>query len=199
MWVITPILKKEGAINTTPSPLTTIIKGEQHVLGKFTLVVAILLIVIGILGVMSPVILSAVTDGVLAAILIIGGLTWAGHSYRLHAHGLADWLKPLLLLATGAIMVALPAAGIASIGLLFTLYFAIDAYRNFTRPKALGGIGRGWFIFSGIVDIIIAVLFIVTWPQGSLVLVGIFVGVNLIFDGIILMMVRNTLIGSPQT
>lgn len=186
-------------MNPTPPDLATIIKAEQHFLGKFTLVAAIILIVIGILGLMSPVILSAATDGILAAILIIGGLTWAIHSYRLHAHGLADWLRPLLLLATGAIMVALPAAGIASIGLLFILYFAIDAYRNFTRPKALGGLGRGWFIFSGIVDVLIALLFIVTWPQGSLVLVGIFVGVNLIFDGIILIMMRNTVIGTPKS
>jgi uncharacterized membrane protein HdeD (DUF308 family) len=64
---------------------------------------------------------------------------------------------------------------------------------------ALGGIGRGWFILSGVIDILIALLFVVTWPQGSLLLVGIFVGVNLIFDGIILIMVRNTLIGTPKS
>lgn len=180
--------------SSTPD-LTAIIKGQQHFLGKYSLVIAILLIIIGIGGLMSPVLLSAVTDGVVAAILIVGGLTWVGHSYRLHAHGLADWLKPLLLLATGAIMVVLPAAGIASIGILFIFYFIVDAYRNFTQPRALGGIGRGWFIFGGIIDIVIAVLFLITWPQGSLVLVGIFVGVNLIFDGIILIMVRNTVIG----
>ncbi|MHB1665852.1 hypothetical protein [Thiomonas sp.] len=82
---------------------------------------------------------------------------------------------------------------------MFVFYFAVDAYRNFTRPKALGGIGRGWFIFSGIIDILIALLFIVTWPQGSLVLVGIFVGVNLIIDGIVLIMVRNTVIQPPKS
>lgn len=186
-------------MNTTPPDLMTIIQTEKKFLGKYTVVVAIILIVLGFLGVMSPVIMSAATDGILAAILILGGLTWVVHSFQLHAHGLGDWLRPLLLLVTGSIMVALPAAGIASIGLLFILYFAIDAYRNFTRPKALEAIGRGWFIFSGILDILIALLFIFTWPQGSLILVGIFVGVNLIFDGVILIMVRNTLLGSPKS
>ena len=183
-----------------PRPdLTTIIQTEKKFLGKYIVVVAIILIVLGFLGVMSPMIMSAATDGILAAILILGGLTWVVHSFQLHAHGLGDWLRPLLLLVTGGIMVALPAAGIASIGLLFVFYFAVDAYRNFTRPKALGGIGRGWFILSGVIDILIALLFVVTWPQGSLLLVGIFVGVNLIFDGIILIMVRNTLIGTPKS
>ncbi|AEM48006.1 hypothetical protein Acife_1883 [Acidithiobacillus ferrivorans SS3] len=181
-------------INTTPPDIATIIKAEQRFLGKFTLVAAIILIVVGFFGVMSPVIMSAVTVGILAAILIIGGLTWVVHSYQLHTHGLADWLRPILLLATGAVLVALPAAGIASIGLLFALYFTIDAYRNFTRPKALGGLGRRWFIFSGIIDVVIALLFIATWPKGSLILVGIFVGVNLIFDGVVLIVLRNTVI-----
>lgn len=186
-------------MNTTPPDLTTIVQAEKKFLGKYTVPVAIILIVLGFLGVMSPVIMSAATDGILAAILILGGLTWVAHSFQMHAHGLGDWLRPLLLLVTGGIMVAMPSAGIASIGLLFILYFAIDAYRNFTRPKALEAIGRGWFIFSGIADILIALLFMVTWPQGSLFLVGIFVGVNLIFDGITLIMVRNTPIGTPTS
>ncbi len=186
-------------MNITPPDLTTIIKTEQHYLGKYTLVVGLILIVLGIFGLLSPVILSAATDGILAGILILGGAVWIAHSYQLHAHGLGDWLRPLLLLITGAIMVALPAAGIASIGLLFILYFFIDAYRNFTRPKVLSGVGRGWFFFSGIIDVLIALLFIVTWPQGSLILVGIFVGVNLIFDGIILIIVRNGIIGLTKS
>lgn len=186
-------------MNTMPPDLTTVVQAEQKFLGKYAVPVAIVLIVLGFLGIMSPVIMSAATDGILAAILILGGLTWVVHSYQLHAHGLGDWLRPLLLLVTGGIMVAMPSAGIASIGLLFILYFSIDAYRNFTRPKAKEAIGHGWFIFSGVVDIAIALLFLLTWPQGSLLLVGIFVGVNLMFDGFILIMLRNTPIGTSKS
>ena len=153
--------------------------------GKYLLPIAIALIVIGLFGLLSPVILSAVTDGVLAAILIMAGFTWIVHSYQMHQHQLADWLKPVLLLITGGIMIALPNAGIAAIGLMFILYFVLDAYRNFTQSNTHAGHGRGWFIFSGVIDIAIAILFFATWPQGSLILVGIFVGVNLIFDGVI--------------
>ncbi|MFA7494702.1 MAG: HdeD family acid-resistance protein [Acidithiobacillus sp.] len=171
--------------------LNTIVETEKKMFGKYLLPIAILLIVIGIFGLLSPMILSAVTDGIIAAILIIAGFTWILHSVQMHQHQLADWLKPLLLLITGGIMIAMPNAGIAAIGLMFILYFIIDAYRNFTQSGVHAHHGRGWFIFSGIVDIAIAILFFVTWPQGSLILVGIFVGVNLIFDGIILLMLRN--------
>lgn len=80
-------------IDTTPPDVATIIKAEQRFLGKFTLVAAIILIMVGFLGMMSAMIMLAATDGILAAILIIGGLTWVVHRYQLHAHGLADWLS----------------------------------------------------------------------------------------------------------
>ncbi|MDD3760459.1 MAG: DUF308 domain-containing protein [Acidithiobacillus sp.] len=179
-------------MNSTPPNFTSVVQTEQKLLGKYTVPAGIVLIVLGCLGIISPITMSAATDGILAGILIVGGFTWVVHSYQLHAHGLGDWLRPLLLLVTGGIMVAIPSLGIASIGLLFILYFFIDAYRNFTRPKAREAIGHGWFIFSGVLDIVIALLFLLTWPQGSFLLVGIFVGVNLIFDGFILIMIRNT-------
>ena len=171
--------------------LTTLVETERKMFGKYVLPIAIILILIGIAGLLAPILLSAVTVGIMAAVLVIAGFTWLIHSYQLHQYHLADWLKPLLLLTTGVIMIALPNAGIASIGLLFVFYFILDAYRNFTRSHVHAGHGRGWFIFSGIVDVLIAILFLATWPQGSLILVGIFVGVNLIFDGVILLMIAT--------
>ncbi|MBU2812205.1 hypothetical protein HF669_12785 [Acidithiobacillus thiooxidans] len=178
-------------MNPNIPDLQNIIETEKKMFGKYLVPVAILLIIIGIFGILSPIILSAVTDGIIAAMLIIAGFTWIAHSIQMHQHQMADWLKPLLLFITGGIMIALPKAGIAAIGLMFVLYFIIDAYRNFTQMKIYPGHGRGWSIFSGIIDIFIALLFVVTWPRGSLILVGIFVGFNLIFDGIILLMLRN--------
>ncbi|HUX18894.1 MAG TPA: DUF308 domain-containing protein [Acidithiobacillus sp.] len=185
-------------MNNQIPDLPTIVEAERKMFGKYLLPIAIALIVIGLFGLLSPVILSAVTDGVLAAILIMAGFTWIIHSYQMHQHQLADWLKPVLLLITGGIMIALPNAGIAAIGLMFILYFVLDAYRNFTQSNTHAGHGRGWFIFSGVIDIVIAILFLVTWPRGSLILVGIFVGVNLIFDGVILLMLRNAVAGDNK-
>jgi len=185
-------------MNTPLPDLPTIVEAERKMFGKYVLPIAIALIIIGLFGLLSPVILSAATDGVLAAILIIAGFTWLIHSVQMHQHQLADWLKPVLLLATGGVMIALPNAGIAAIGLMFILYFIMDAYRNFTQANVHAGHGRGWFVFSGVIDVIIAILFFVTWPQGSLILVGIFVGVNLIFDGVILLMLRNAAAGDRQ-
>ncbi|MCE5387070.1 MAG: DUF308 domain-containing protein [Acidithiobacillus sp.] len=174
-----------------PPDISTILQTEQRKLGKFIRPVAILLMIIGVIGLISPVFLSTLTIGLIAALLILGGAFWLVHVLGSDDRHFADWLRPLLLLGTGIIIVMNPAAGIASLGLLFALYFLLDAYRNFTAPQRSGGIGRPWFFFSGIVDIFIALLFLLTWPHGSLILVGIVVGINLLFDGIALLLLSR--------
>ncbi len=128
-------------MNNQLPDLPTIVEAERKMFGKYLLPIAITLIVIGLFGLLSPVILSAVTDGVLAAILIIAGFTWIIHSYQMHQHQLADWLKPVILLITGGIMIALPNAGIAAIGLMFILFCAqclpqLHPIQQPRRPRA---------------------------------------------------------------
>jgi uncharacterized membrane protein HdeD (DUF308 family) len=192
---MTPTSKDCRMNNQIPS-VSEILAKEKNLFGKSTVIIAIMLILLGAGGLILPVVLSVLTDGIIAAILIIAGVAWLFHSYKLHQHHLGDWLRPLLLLVTGVIMVTLPSVGIASIGLMFIFYFVLDAYRNFTQSGSYAGHGRGWFMVSGILDIIIALFFLVTWPQGSLFLVGIFVGVNLIFDGIILLILRKSILSA---
>ncbi|MCE5359613.1 DUF308 domain-containing protein [Candidatus Igneacidithiobacillus taiwanensis] len=182
-------------MNNMPPDFATLISEEQKRLGKYIRPVAILLIVVGLVGLISPVFLSTLTIGLIAALLILGGAFWSVHLLGDSDRHFSDWLRPLLLLITGLIIVWEPAAGIASLGLLFILYFLLDAYRNFTAHQRSGGIGRPWFIFSGVVDVFIALLFLVTWPKGSLVLVGIFVGINLFFDGIALLLLSRAMPG----
>ncbi|MFA7525000.1 MAG: hypothetical protein WCY91_06435, partial [Acidithiobacillus sp.] len=60
-------------MNNQIPDLATVVEAERKMFGKYVLPIAIVLIIIGIFGLLSPVILSAATDGVLAALLIIAG------------------------------------------------------------------------------------------------------------------------------
>jgi len=73
-------------LNPNIPDLQNIMETEKKMFGKYLLPVAILLIIIGIFGLLSPIILSAVTDGVIAAMLIIAGFTWIAHSIQMHQH-----------------------------------------------------------------------------------------------------------------
>jgi uncharacterized membrane protein HdeD (DUF308 family) len=48
-------------------------------------------------------------------------------------------------------------------------------------------------LFNGVMDILLAGVFLWGWPQSSLWLVGLFVSISLIFDGWALIMISRSL------
>ncbi|MDR2878936.1 MAG: hypothetical protein LBV03_03385, partial [Fusobacteriales bacterium] len=44
--------------------------------------------------------------------------------------------------------------------------------------------GMGLFIFTGIVEILLAVFMIISWPQNSIVLIAVFLGVQFICNSV---------------
>jgi len=85
----------------------------------------------------------------------------------------------------GFLLVANPIAGAASLALLVGALMAASgvveimlAFRH--RPKS----GWGWLLANGILSIVLAVLIVIGWPLGSLVLIGYLVGFQIITCGI---------------
>ena len=78
--------------------------------------------------------------------------------------------------------------GVASLGLLLAFYFFIDAYASFAMGQQFKehGVG-GWGMINGILSLVLGILVLTTWPNSSPLLVGIFVGITLFFDGVMLL------------
>jgi membrane protein HdeD len=151
--------------------------------GAHSLWVGILLLIVGTIGVILPVVLSELTIALVASLLLAGGLLWIWHSIR-HGIGWTDWIKPVVLVAAGGLIAYKPWAGIAGVALLIAAYLVFDAIASFSLAgNASGKTGHGWMIFKGATDIVLAALFLWGWPQSSLWMVGLFVGISLIFDG----------------
>ena len=157
--------------------------------GAHSLWVGIVLLVVGTVGVVMPVVMSMMTVAIIASLMVAGGLLWVWHSVT-HGAGWADWIKPVVLLAAGGLIAYRPWTGIASVALLITVYLAFDAIASFSLARnGSGKPGHGWMIFNGVMDILLAGVFLWGWPQSSLWMVGLFVGISLIIDGWALVMI----------
>ncbi len=167
--------------------MTAFIPLDEQKLGKLgprTLIVGILLVFIGTVGVMLPWTMSLVTSIYIAALLLTGGLFWAYHTLKSHPGSFMGWLKPFLLIVTGGLMLYYPLSGVAAVGIMFSFYLFFDAFGSFALAREIHPAkGWGWMTFNGVVSLLLAVLILIGWPATSMVLVGIFVGVSLIFDG----------------
>ncbi|MDE8346469.1 MAG: DUF308 domain-containing protein [Acidocella sp.] len=152
--------------------------------GPYTLITGILLILLGTAGIFLPGVMSLGTAIFVAWLLIVGGILWAIHTYKYSPKNVMDWLKPTLLLITGGLMLFSPVSGVAAVGLMLAIYLLLDAFGSFALAQSIHPArGWGWMVFNGVTSILLAMLFLIGWPVTSLWLVGLYVGISLLFDG----------------
>ena len=152
--------------------------------GSFSIITGILLIAVGCIGVLLPEFMALEATIFIAGLLMVGSIFWLVHAFKYKLYGWAQWLKPLMLLITGGLMLFYPLDGVAAIGVLLVIYLIIDAIGSFTfaymvRPLA----GWGWMIFNGITSLALAILFMIGWPESTLLIVGLYISISLFFDG----------------
>lgn len=148
---------------------------------------AIGLILLGLIGVILPQVMSITLSLLIATLLILAGiitgyLTWLNY-FR---SGLA-WLKPFFLISLGLLIALYPLAGAAALGLLLIVYFLLDGFAGISFAFVLRPMGGWiWTLINGIISLVLAVVFLATWPFSSVWLVGLLVGISLIIDGLAL-------------
>ncbi|HED33892.1 MAG TPA: hypothetical protein ENJ08_06695 [Gammaproteobacteria bacterium] len=158
--------------------------------GKYSIFTGFLLMLIGITGAVIPEIMSLETAIFIALFMLMGGLFWAIHTFQYARSSVMDWLKPLVLIAVGGMVLFSPEQGVAALGLFLAFYLMIDAFGSFSIAQAYyPAKGWGWMLINGIMSVLLSILFIFGWPQTSLWLVGLFVAISLFFDGLALVII----------
>ena len=119
------------------------------------------------------------------------GIAQIVHSFSVREWGGFMWTLGVgvLTLLVGVVLVADPIAGATSLTfvvgiLLFFLGGAKIAYALTLRPVE----GWIWMLLSGIVSIVLGVLIFYNFPWAAAVVLGLFLGVELTFNGVTLLM-----------
>ncbi len=150
-------------------------------------ITGIVLMLLGIGGILFPGIMSLATLFFVAWMMLFGGLMTGYFTWMSDRSDWLGWLKTFVLVATALLLIFKPMPGIAAVGLLLAIYFLFDSFGNmaiaFTMKPA-----KGWWLWllNGMFSLLLAVIFLVGWPFSSLYLVGLFVGISLFIDGIVL-------------
>jgi uncharacterized membrane protein HdeD (DUF308 family) len=82
-------------------------------------------------------------------------------------------------------MLLLPVTAVITLTLVLGWYIAIEGIFELVLFARLRRVpGAGWFLFDGIVSLLLAGLIVFRWPSSSLWVLGTLVGVSLLFSGI---------------
>jgi len=153
-----------------------------------SIIAGILLIIIGLIGIFLPTLMSFTVSLFIGWILVFGGLIYGYHVIKSYHKRWLAWLKPFILLLTGILLLIYPISGVAVIGILLAVYFFIDAFAGFSSAFELRHLkGWGWMLFNGLLSLALAFIFLIGWPFSSVWLVGLFVGISLFMDGLVVL------------
>ena len=157
-------------------------------LKKYAKISGILFIILGTLGIFFPTFMSISAVVLVSYLMLFAGISSGVFTWMSNKKDWAGWLKTVLLIGAALIMIFYPMQGVATLGLVFAIYFFMDAFAGFGLAFSLMDDKHWWlWLINAITSLILGVLFIIGWPLSSLWLVGLFVGISLLFDGVALL------------
>ena len=158
----------------------------------------IIITLLGFLAVALPGISTLSTELFIGWLLIFGGIIQLYRTFKgRHEQGfVGSLITSILYLIFGILLIVFPVAGIISLTLLMTLFFLAEGIAKIILGFQLRPISRGGlFILNGILALVMSFIIWAGWPGTAFWVLGLLVGINMIFFGISLIFMA---IGMPK-
>jgi uncharacterized membrane protein HdeD (DUF308 family) len=146
----------------------------------------IAMVILGVVALSSLAVASLATAIVIGSLLLIGGLAesigafwcraWSGFFYHL--------LGGVLSIVVGLLFLAAPVDALFTLTLLLAVLLLVGGIFNIVSAVSYRFSGWGLVLLSGIIDVVLGVMIWQAWPTAAFWVIGLFVGITLIFRGI---------------
>ena len=165
------------------------------------LVFGILLTVLGVLCVGEAQTATIFSILVLGWILAISGVLWLVNAFRAFSWNgfFLFLLNGIIRGVTGYLLLRHPDTGAAGVTMLLASLFIVAGLFRGIGAALIRFPRWGWTVFSGIVSVVLGVSLLVSWPSASTYLIGMVIGIDLIFDGASLIGFATAMRSLPET
>jgi len=168
---------------------------EQIVSSGWTTAIAVLMIVLGIIAIAFPLFATVTSTLVFGWVFIVAGIAQAIYALQSKSSGQVAWkvILGLLYFLAGIFVVLNPVEG----ALGFTLVVGVTIFVQGMIQVSLAFQMRrispnwGWMLVSGITGIIFGIFVWSEFPFGAVWLIGILIGINLLCDGVWMLMLHS--------
>ena len=158
-------------------------------LKKYSKIGGVLFLILGLIGIIFPSFMTFSTVVFISYLMLFAGLSSCLMTWVTNREDWAGWLKSFLLVGVSLSMLFYPLQGVATLGLLFSIYFFIDAFAGFGLAFSAQEDKHKWlWMLNALISLVLAIIFMLGWPFSSILMVGFFIGMSLFFDGIALLM-----------
>lgn len=154
------------------------------------IVEGVIFTLLGCLAVALPGLFTLSMELLIGWLFIIGGLVQGYRSIKsIHSKGsVFSLIVALVYLAFGVYLLAYPLAGIISLTLVLTFFFIIEGISKIILGFQMRPLSQWiWFIISGLISLAMAYIIYAGWPGTAFWVIGLLVGINMIFFGLSLL------------
>ena len=152
----------------------------------FFIIESILLIILGIIAIALPFYASLSVELIIGWILTLGGIVQLIKSFASfqESGGAISLIGAIIYIVVGALMLIYPVKGIVTLTLLIGVFFLLEGLAKIVFSFELKpAMNWGWLFVSGIIALIMAAIILWGWPETSLWVIGLLVGINMVFFG----------------
>jgi len=147
--------------------------------------IGIALIILGTIAIGSAELMTMVSVMFIGWLLLFAGVFEVVHGFARRAWGgfFINLMGGLLYAVTGLLMVTHP--GVAAITLTFMIAMLLIVAGTFRLFVAFSTPihHRGWLILNGAISLFLGFSIMSSWPVSGLWIIGLFIGIDMIFDG----------------
>ncbi len=151
------------------------------------LIEGILFAILGFIAIAIPGISTLSTELFIGWFILFGGLIQIYRTFKARKES-GFWgslLVSVLYIIFGILLLIYPVAGIISLTLLMMFFFLFEGIAKIIMGFQLRPLRRwGWFILNGILSLIMAAIIWAGWPGTAFWVLGLLVGINLLFFGL---------------
>lgn len=155
------------------------------------LLFGIILMIIGLILLSTPVITTLATVFVFGSLLIVAGIVHFITAF-LEKNSSHLWLHLVIAAFTfivGLLMILHPGVTVVALTLLIAAYFLSSGLFRIMGALISRFEGWGWYLFNGLISLLLGILILFHWPSASLWVIGLFIGIDFLFAGLSLIMI----------
>jgi len=146
----------------------------------------IFFIILGLCAIMVPQLFTVAIVVFLGWILLFGGIVHVSRAFVFqNMPGFGWWLfMGVLQVLVGLLFITKPVAGALTLTMLMTVFFALEGVAKISLAVMMRPLANwGFILFSGFTALIFALIIWFSWSESAHWLLGLFLGINMVFLG----------------
>ncbi|MGZ8174307.1 MULTISPECIES: HdeD family acid-resistance protein [Methylobacter] len=146
----------------------------------------IFFIFLGLCAIVIPQFFTVAIVVFLGWILLFGGIVHVSRAFVfVNMPGFGWWLfMGVLQVTVGYLFITKPVAGALTLTMLMTVFFALEGVAKISLALMMRPLANwGFILFSGITALVFALIIWISWSESAQWLLGLFLGINMIFLG----------------